>query len=391
MSRARPPLPILLLTVTGFCTLYAPQPLLPELAQAFGVEAADASLLITLTMLPLAAAPLVYGYVLQAVAARLMLITASLVLALCQSAMALVDTWTLLLALRVVVGLTLPALFAALMTYVAESAEPARRRQALAWYVAATIVGGFTGRALSGLAASAWDWHIALGLWGPVLLAMALWTRRLSSSRRSGFGRMTPRVFIKVFEQPGLAQAYLAILCIFFVFAAVLNLLPFRMAELHPEAGSAGIGLAYLGYLSGLVISLNAARLGRRFGSEVRLYLFGLALYALGLALFSLQSFGGIYLAMFAFCGGMFLVHTRLAGHVNQSARAGSTSVVNGIYIAAYYLGGALGSWLPAGLYRYGGWTLFLGALAVVLILAAVSLRSMLRHGADPRPVHDSG
>jgi YNFM family putative membrane transporter len=52
---------ILFLTVLGFGSLYTPQPLLPSLAAHFGVDAGEASLLITLTMLPLALAPLFYG------------------------------------------------------------------------------------------------------------------------------------------------------------------------------------------------------------------------------------------------------------------------------------------------------------------------------------------
>jgi YNFM family putative membrane transporter len=383
MFHARPPVPILLLTVAGFCTLYAPQPLLPVLARAFAVDAGAASLLITVTMLPLALAPLLYGYGLEAVPARGMLITAALVLALCQTAMAFVEHWHALLLLRVAVGLALPALFAALMTYVAESADARSVRQALAWYVAATIAGGFSGRALSGLAASVWDWRIALGMWGPVLLGMALWTRHLPRGGRSGFGRVTPRVFVTLLEQPGLVQGYLAILAVFFVFAAVLNTLPFRLAHLHPAAGTSGIGFAYLGYLSGLVVALNAAGLRRRFGSEGRLYLFGMLLYGLGLALFSLRAFAGIYLAMFAFCGGMFLIHTRLSGHVNQLARAGK-GVVNGVYIAAYYLGGALGSWLPNELYRRAGWGPFLLVVAAMLLLAGLFLGWMLRRGRAP-------
>ena len=54
VTRARPPLVILLLSVFGFSTLYAPQPLLPVLAVDFGRAPTEASLLITLAMLPLA-------------------------------------------------------------------------------------------------------------------------------------------------------------------------------------------------------------------------------------------------------------------------------------------------------------------------------------------------
>lgn len=50
--------------------LYTPQPLLPVLATEFGVGEARASLLISVAMLPLAIAPIAYGFLLQRVSAR---------------------------------------------------------------------------------------------------------------------------------------------------------------------------------------------------------------------------------------------------------------------------------------------------------------------------------
>ncbi len=385
MTRARPPFGVLLLTVFGFSTLYAPQPLLPVLAEAFGRGPTEASLLITLAMLPLACAPLVYGYLLVSVPARPMLAGAALLLGLCQLGLALADTWWLMLALRLLIGLCLPALVTALMTFVASSATAETLRQSLAWYIAATILGGFAGRALSGLVASVWDWRVALGMWAPALLVMGLWTLRLPGRQESRFVRVTPRVFLLVMARPGAPQAYLTVFSIFFVFSAVLNVLPFHMADQDPGAGAAGIGFAYLGYLSGLLVSLNTERLSRLFQSEGPLYALGLGLYALGLGLFALSATVGVYLAMFAFCGGMFLIHTRLSGQVNQ--KGGShRGVVNGIYIAAYYLGGSLGSWLAVEVYRYLGWLPFLTAVALVLGLAGHGLRGMLRRETRQAP-----
>ena len=82
------------------------------------------------------------------------------------------------------IGLCLPALFTALMTFVASSATAETLRQSLAWYIAATILGGFAGRALSGLVASVWDWRVALGISAPALLVMGLWTLRLPGAPR---------------------------------------------------------------------------------------------------------------------------------------------------------------------------------------------------------------
>ena len=74
----------LIATIIAFSTLYIPQPMLPLLAENFGVTAGEAGLLMTVAMLPLAFAPMLYGYFLQAIPARLMLMVALSLLALDQ-------------------------------------------------------------------------------------------------------------------------------------------------------------------------------------------------------------------------------------------------------------------------------------------------------------------
>ena len=104
-------------TFLSFCTLYAPQPILPQLAESLDVDAAAISLLITATLAPLALAPIFYGYFLQAIPARTMLRAAMLLLLLTQFAMFFSNNLHQLLAFRFLQGLLLPAIFTALMTY----------------------------------------------------------------------------------------------------------------------------------------------------------------------------------------------------------------------------------------------------------------------------------
>jgi YNFM family putative membrane transporter len=127
-----------------------------------------------------------------------------------------------------------------------------------------------------------------------------------------------------------------------------------------------------------MMISLNTERIRHWFHAEGPLYGLGLGLYALGIGLFALPGMGGTYLAMFAFCGGMFLIHTRLSGQINQMGGP-YRGVVNGVYIASYYFGGSLGSWLAVAIYRALGWEPFLVVVILVLALAGNWLRGMLR------------
>lgn len=374
----RPPFSVLLLTVVGFCILYAPQPLLPSLAAHFDIGPGAASLAITLTMLPLAMAPLLYGYILEGLDARRMLLVSTLLLAVGQLGAALAEDWSIFLGWRLWEGLVLPALYTALMTYVAGSVPREQVRQAMGWYIAATLIGGFSGRAISGLVADVWDWQWALGLWVPILMVMALAMLQLPGDQRSHFGRLDTSIFREVLAIPGVAVGYLAIFCVFFIFAALLNVLPFRMTALQPDISMLAIGLAYAGYLSGLLVTLNAGRFAVRLGSERRVYRLGLLFYGSGLLIFALPSIGGVHVAMLVFCAGMFLLHTRLSGQLNHLGHE-RRGVVNGIYIASYYFGGALGSWLPAVLYRQTSWLFFLAVLASMLLLAGWSLQHMLR------------
>jgi YNFM family putative membrane transporter len=377
-AEGRPPLVILLLTAAAVSILYTPQPLLPLLGELFAVDGATISLLITVAMVPLALAPLLYGYILERVAARPMIVGATVLLAITQLAMALAGSWSLLLLLRIIQGIALPALLTALLTYITAHAPHHQVRSAAAWYVAATIVGGFAGRAVTGAIAELAGWRVAIATWSLLLLFLlvALWRRRLKEEIR--FSRITLAKVRSLLAIDRLWQGYLAIFSLFFIFAALLNTLPFRLLELDPTLGLVAIGLAYIGYLSGLVMSLNGQRLARLMGGERQAASLAAALYATGLALFSLPSSGAIYMAMFAVCGGMFLLHTLLSGEVNHRNER-YKGVINGLYIAAYYTGGALGSWLPAHLYHSHGWSGLIALLLLLLLVAIVSSYALFR------------
>ena len=80
------------------------------------------------------------------------------------------------------------------------------------------------------------------------------------------------------------------------------------------------------------------------------------------------QSIVSGFIAMFVFCGGMFLVHTSLSGLVNHMSKH-HKGIVNGNYIASYYLGGTAGTWLPTIVYSHYGWNIFILVLAMFILI----------------------
>lgn len=379
---------IIFTTILTLSALYAPQPLLPVLARDFGVSRELAATLTTIVFIPLSLAPLVYGYLLEAIALRRLLRSAVLLLAITQVLCYFAPTFSLLLLVRLLLGLLVPALLTALMTYVAATAPPAQLSRAMAVYIASTILGGFLGRACSGAIATGFGWRYSFLALAFSLLLAWLALGRLTPAPGQRLARPRADLLPVVLRQPALLRVYVAVGCLFFVFAAVMNFIPFRLTELSSKASEWRIGLMYSGYLMGIVTSLGAVRIGRALGGQVAAMVVGFSFFCLTLLGLASRQVPVLFGTMFLFCGAMFLVHATATGYANSLNRE-HRAMVNGLYVAFYYGGGALGSWLPGLVYRHWGWSAFLVLLALVagfgLLTTLVSFRRAPPIDSSPR------
>ncbi len=355
-------------TICGISAIYAPQPLLPLLREAFGVSEATAALALTATMLPLGLAPLAYGLFLDAVPAKPLIGASLWLLALCAGALAFCQGFGPFLAVRVVQGLLVPALLTALMTYLATSASPANLRRVMAAYIAATVFGGFFGRFFSGLSAQFFGWRLPFVGLGLALTACAAACLTLPPDARSAFAPMRLRSAPQVLRKPGFVSAYLVVGLLFFVFSGMLNLLPFRLAHLQGGYSPLRAGVMYSGYLMGILVSLSSHRLSKWLGGATRAVAVGAGVVIGAAGLFAVPSQLALFASVFVLCSGMFLSHSLAPGLLN-GAESAHKGLVNGLYISFYYSGGALGTYLPGlVLERFG-----FGAAAALLMVAAVA------------------
>jgi len=371
----------LIATVIAFSTLYIPQPMLPLLAGAFGVSAGEAGLLMTLAMLPLAFAPVLYGYFLQAIPARSMLQVALALLALNQVCFVWADEFWHLLLLRLLQGLLLPAIFTALMTYCATMAAPGMVRRVMGYYIGATIIGGFVGRLAGGLFASAFDWHIAFLVMGLMQLIPLILISRVDADADINFARLDTRSVSRVLGRRHYRYLFLSLATVFFVFSGILNLAPFHLRDIAPDSTPLVISMLYLGYLVGAPISLFSDSISRWLGDERKGLLLGLAVHGFGLVTLLFVALQGLIVTMFLLAGGFFLIHALLSGLANHLAQE-HKGVVNGLYVSIYYFSGALGSWLPGYLYEAVGWQVM---ITVFFAILGVSAWSMTRFDAGAR------
>lgn len=376
---------VILTTILTLSALYAPQPLLPVIMGEFDVSRSSAAFLTTVAFLPLSVAPLLYGYILESVSPRRMLRVGIFFLALSQLLFFWGPTFMSLVAVRFFQGLLIPAILTALMTYVSLASNKGTVQRAMAVYIAATILGGFLGRAFSGWVATAFGWRYSFLVLAASLLAAFFLLARLKADTRIQLSKPHPRLLLQVLGQPGFLRVYLAVFGFFLVFAAIMNFIPFRLTEISDQASEFRIGLMYSGYLMGLVSSLGAVRVSHWLKGEMAALRLGLTLFALALAGMLAPSVPLLFGVMFVFCGGMFLAHATASGLLNRCAGE-NKGVVNGLYVSFYYAGGALGSYGPGPIYRVWGWE---GMIAILALVALLTLFAAL--GRGPRGTLPSG
>ncbi|SHJ12211.1 MFS transporter, YNFM family, putative membrane transport protein [Malonomonas rubra DSM 5091] len=373
--------PVLLNTVLALSALYAPQPLLPTLSQTFTISREAAAGLTTVTFIPLAIAPLLYGYLLESISATQLLKIAVPLLALSELLFAWAGNYPLLMIIRLFQGLLIPAILTGLMTYISQQSSSSTIQRSMSIYIAATIFGGFIGRAASGLIATWFGWRYSFIILAISLAIGFLLLFFLPDSGNLKLNRPAPKIILQTLQRPAFLPLYLAIFCLFFVFAAMMNFIPFRLTELSSEANELRIGLMYSGYMMGICTSLGAPAICRKLGGQARGIQLGLLAYGVTLFGLAFNQIWMLFATMFLFCGAMFLVHSTASGLINQLAGEEHRGLTNGIYVAFYYAGGAIGSFAPGLLYRQSGWYGFLVALLIVCLLGYLCSRRIILQG----------
>ncbi|MEQ2653392.1 MFS transporter [Desulfovibrio piger] len=364
-------------TFAAFAALYGPQPLLPVIQQHFGVGSQSASLLMTLAILPLGLAPVCYGYILNLCSTRRLLQLTTALCALVLLAASFTTAFWQLLALRTLTGLLIPAILLALMTHISLHSRQESLQRAMAIYTTTTMFGAFLGRIGSGFITSWLGWQAAFLTYALLLgsaLPCLLLLQRTKSTQHDVF---SPAHLLGVLRQPGLLLLMLiGPLCIF-AHASVLNLAPFRMRELLPDAGSWATGLLYVPAFICSLLGIFSKKIMRLLHGEMRTIRCGVLLFLASVPSLLPSSPLSLLLAIFGMTTGFVLVYTTLPGVVNRMSLA-EKNMTNGVYLSVYYTFSALGTWLPVMVYSHFGIVSYVLCLTGVFALALSLVRKNL-------------
>jgi len=350
-----------------FFVLYAPQPLLGLFAEQFSVLPAAAGSLMTATMLPLAIAPLFYGLLLAKRNPLQILRTAMLVLALSCILFIWATSFELLLTIRFIQGLTLPAALIAMTSHIGNNYQADTLQKNMTLYISSTIVGGYLGRVLSASFNDWWSWQSFYYFIAAMLLLLALAINKKHRLSTITVTVNSPLGFLKQLATRPVLTLYAAVFCMFFCFAALLNYLPFILKDSFSITNTRHIGWVYTGYLIGAIASIATPWLHKKSTSAWQLLVAVFIFYCLSIVLLLSSQLVIFLIAFTCFCGAMFIIHSCAAPLVNKLSLA-PASVTNGGYVSFYYSGGALGSFLPGVIYQQYGFNAFIGSLLAVCV-----------------------
>ena len=367
---------IYLTTIVTFCSLYAAQPIQPLFQQEFQLTDFQAILFTTLMMAPLGVAPLFYGYLLESFSAKVMVRWALFLLGILEILFSLAGDYFTLLSIRAIQGLMIPAILTSIMSYISYSSTQEKVQHAIAAYIAATILGGFLGRFLSGLFTDLFGWRFFFFILGLLLLLNCYLLKDMVRDAKLNYARPKMNEVLDILRAKEFFWLYTSIFCLFFVFAALMNFLPFELKRINSGVGETGIGILYLGYSMGILVSLNTRRIINYFGNESDAIGAGILVFGGGLLFFMIENYVVMFVTMFVFCAGLFTAHSLLSGFVNKLA-SHNKAIANGLYISFYYTGGTLGSVLPGLIFQKFGWHVFLLQLFAMICLALFMTRRL--------------
>lgn len=350
--------------------MYATQPLQPLLAKEFNISITKASQFTAIIMLFLAISPIIYGYILEKVNAKKMLINSSIILFITNIFLGLSTTYELFLLFRTIEALVVPAILTSLMSILA-NIDKENIKFNMSIYVASTVFGGLIGRVFSGFIATNFSYQFVFYSLSIAILISIYFISKLSYEGEAKIIKPQLSHISEILKDKRFSTVYILMFCVFFVFAGVLNILPFRVKEISSDVSEFQISLLYLGYGMGILVSLNSRKIIDFFKNEINTVLFGLILFLFITIFLVIKNILILFLLIFLFCLGMFTVHSVSTGLAN-SMKASQKSLTSGMYLTFYYLGGAFGSYIPSIIYEKFGWN------SVIYMFCSILLLTML-------------
>lgn len=343
--------------------LYAVQPIMKFLGVEFDVSASQTAFLMSATTIGVAAFVLVWGGLANRIGERLIIVYGLAVAVLTSVLIPFAVNWTMIIALRAIQGIALAGPASASLAWIANHVHPTAVARVSGYYIAATTVGGMTGRLLTGFVTEHANWRIAIFVVASCsaflgFIAHVLLPRDVSRKRHAVQGPRRDSPWHKHQRHCACAMVFFAMI----VFVGMFNVLSYRLAEAPWQLGPAVISLFFLTYLAGTFTSSRVGSIDARFGAR-KTILGGSIIMSFGVIITYPDNLVSYTLGLLLMCAGFFTMHSLAssrAAYFHPSRGRGS-----GTYLMNYYLGSSAGAIAFGYAWEWNNWN---GAMVIALI-----------------------
>jgi MFS transporter, YNFM family, putative membrane transport protein len=367
--------------LVAFLTLYATQPLLPLFETLFHASKSAVGWTVSASTLGVAIAAPLLGTLTERMNRKRIILISILLLAVPTCAAATSTSLGWLVFWRLLQGLITPGVFATTIAYITESWPPTAVAPVMSIYVSGTALGGFSGRAVTGVMADHAGWRASFLLLGLMSLAGAALVGWLlpdrPSSHRADIHPPFQQIFMPMLgnlRNPRLLTTYLVGFNVLFSLVGVFTYITFYLAAPPFSLSTAKLSLLFVVYLVGLVATPLAGALLPRMG--LRTGITGSILLSLvGVLLTLVQSLPAVVAGLALCCTGVFISQSCATSYLREAAPEASRASAVGMYVACYYIGGTVAGVAPSLVWKLGGWTACVAMVAVIDVVAIVIAR----------------
>lgn len=375
--------------LAAFSLMYAPQGLLTQIAETGAVSESEVSLLVSATTLGLAMSVLPWAWLSDRIGRATAMRLASAATALTAVTVPLLPLFDALVVGRLVQGVALGGIPALAIALVHEAATPTKTTAMAGSYVAATSLGGLSGRLVVTPIAEALGWRPALMVVGVVVAVLMACLAALLPRTDSTAPQGVTRVHVVAhLRDPRLLALFGIGGTLIGGMVATFNYLPFRLEAPPYSMTPTVVSLVFLAYLGGTFGSQAAARLTGRIGVTGALLVAALLLTA-GAAVTMATSLAVVVIGVVALTSGLFLGHAVASHQVGEHATEGRAQAT-ALYNISYYAGSSVFGWAGGLTWLWAGWT-GVAAMVMTLGLAATAMAALLpRRQPSPHGTHSN-
>jgi MFS transporter, YNFM family, putative membrane transport protein len=371
-------LAIALAGICCFINLYATQPLLPLFAREFHATSAQVSMTVSATTLAVALVAPFIGVVADLLGRKRIIVAALTLLVVPTVLIALSSSLAQLVVWRFMQGLCLPPIFAVIVAYIGDEWPREEVTGVTSLYMAASGIGGFLGRLLTGFMADHWGWRAAFWTIAAITLVSAV-VVGLALSRERRFVRAenllhSLQMMLAHLGNTELVTTFVVGFATLFSFVATFTYVNFYLAAPPFELPASALGTIFVVYLVAVAVTPLTGGWIRRLGRRL-LVVVSSVCWCLGLLITLVPWLPAIVVGLTILACAGFTCQTTATSLLAERAIVARSSAV-GIYVSCYYIGGSVGAVAPAAVWAHAGWPGCVALVsAVMLAMAALAAR----------------